>query len=232
MQALCDVAPRCELRERRLLRSAGLVSGAVTDLDGRGWSAGLLHFAAVLQRPRRAPRPQAYAGSRRGAAGPLASEIGCMDMGNAPAWVAIIVSAVALWTSRRAAKMSTAEARRSADASERSAAVAEEALAEQRRAAEQERVAAAPKVKLVLEAASYGVYRLRNIGNATASRAAIMSRGWPRSKGPPQDLTLRPQEAHEFILTKTKYAHLPSHLWVIYDGLDEATALSVPPDKW
>jgi hypothetical protein len=87
-----------------------------------------------------------------------------MDWGTAPAWVAIIVSAVALWNSHRAGKTSTAEARRSADASERSAAVAEEALAEQRLAADQERVAAAPKVKLALEAAGWGVYRLRNIG--------------------------------------------------------------------
>ncbi|MGW7713954.1 hypothetical protein ACWGKK_06495 [Streptomyces chartreusis] len=105
-------------------------------------------------------------------------------------------------------------------------------MAEQRLAADQERVAAAPKVKLALEAAGWGVYRLRNIGNATASHVAIMSRSWPGSSRRPEGLTLRPQEAHEFTLTKTQYARLPSQLWVIYDGLDKATALPVPPDKW
>ncbi|MFC7980570.1 hypothetical protein [Streptomyces sp. NPDC057336] len=111
------------------------------------------------------------------------------------------------------------QGKRSADAADRSATAAERTLADQRRDAAERRAAEAeaaqPKVKL------------RNWGNAVATGIANVEPcgavdEWPVS------LSLRPGEAHQFMIFGDYENLEPTQVRVTWDGQEDPVVLPVP----
>jgi len=157
-----------------------------------------------------------------------------MDFGDVPAWAALVVAVVAAELSRRAHKISTrnvAAAERAAEAAERSTAAAENALALQqqdaavRQAAEAE--AARPKVRLRIDFAGKHNYRLRNWGDATADNV-VNAEPCGAVDAWPTGLTLRPSEAHHFMIAGDFDDLEPAQIHVKWDGQGEPVVLPVP----
>ncbi|MFE1329734.1 hypothetical protein [Streptomyces microflavus] len=179
-----------------------------------------------------------------------------MDWGDAPAWAAIVVSAVAIWVSvlaRRdgkrsadaaedsvteakrsadAAETSVAEARRSGDAAERSAVAAEESLADQRREAEERRAAEEeamrPRVVLEIEHHFNSVWHLVNNGTAPAEN--ITCPDLPRAvvRGWEEPVSLPPGEVHEFMISAAMGRPAPTVLRLVWNGQEEPVPVRVP----
>lgn len=180
-----------------------------------------------------------------------------MDWGDAPAWVAIVVSAVAIWVSylaRRdgkrsanaaeasvmeakrsadAAETSVAEARRSGNAAERSAVAAEETLADQRREAAERRAAEEeanrPRPVLTIEHYMNAVWHLVNSGTASAENIRIEESPRAVRAGWETPVSLPPNEVHEFMMSGSLGFPMPAVLRLVWDGQEEPVPLRVPP---
>src|SRR5881392_2035264 len=165
-----------------------------------------------------------------------------MSWGDAPAWVALVLSAVAVWVSCRArgdgrrsadaAEESARQAVRSADAALRSAAAEEATLAEQRRAAEEQRQAAEeaarPRVQLVIQRVGGNEYRVRNIGGAVAA-GVTFERVDNFGALVPGPFDLPPGGSKGFVLFSMDELPLPGELRVTWAGQDTPVPLQVPP---
>ncbi|MFF7329620.1 hypothetical protein [Streptomyces sp. NPDC008150] len=150
-----------------------------------------------------------------------------MNWGDAPGWAALVVALIAVEISRRARK----DGQRSADAADRSATAAEQTLADQRQEAQERRdaalEAARPRAELRLEPLSQEAYRLRNYGTATAS-GIINAEPNSAVQRWPDGLTLKPGEAHTFVIAGDYEVVAPSQLYVTWDGHAETEVLIVP----
>lgn len=150
-----------------------------------------------------------------------------MDWGDAPGWAALVVALGALEISRRARK----DGKRSADAADRSATAAEQTLADQRREAAERRMAeeeaARPKVRLAIQFVEGHLYRLRNRGDATAIRVTNSSPCGAVDEWP-EDLTLQPGEAHEFMIAGDMNNQEPAQIYVTWEGQADPVVLPVP----
>ncbi|MEU4034458.1 hypothetical protein [Streptomyces collinus] len=180
-----------------------------------------------------------------------------MDMGDVPAWAALVVSVAAVAVSLKArgdgrrsadaaeksvteAKRSAAaseqavvEARRSSDAAERSAAVAEETLADQRHEAAERRAAEAeanrPRAALKIEHANKAKWHLVNYGAAAAENIICVDEVEAVIGKWPTGLSLHPGEIHDFMMVGSMQASIPAVLRVKWDGQGEPVPLRVPP---
>ncbi|MFE6362960.1 hypothetical protein ACFVP3_23550 [Streptomyces sp. NPDC057806] len=151
-----------------------------------------------------------------------------MEWGDVPGWAALAIAAGAFWVSWKARRDGT----RNADAAERSATAAEHALADQRREAAERRAAeleaARPKAELRIEYAGRRNYALRNRGDAAAINV-INTEPHGAVDEWPVPLSLRPGEAHRFMIVGDNGVGLPpTHLSVQWDGADEPVVLPVP----
>ncbi|MFF2522461.1 hypothetical protein [Streptomyces liangshanensis] len=172
-----------------------------------------------------------------------------MDLGDAPGWGALVLSAGALavaWKARGdgkrsadAAQASVGEAQRSAAAAEasvvegrRSADAAEGALAEQRREAEERREAEAeanrPRVRLEIAHRHGATYQLINNGSATAVNVRVVGPRPRIQNRIPDGVTLEPNEIHDFMMSHMAGSPIPSTLRMQWDGQDEPVPLRVP----
>lgn len=149
-----------------------------------------------------------------------------MDWGDAPGWAALAVALGALGVSLKARR----DGRRNADAAERSATAAEQALVDQRRDAEERRVAAAeaarPRVRLRIDYAGKRNYRLRNYGDAIASNVVNVDPCGAVDEWP-IPLSLRPGEAHAFMIVGDRDNREPTQITVMWDGQEDAVVLPV-----
>ncbi|MER7816952.1 hypothetical protein [Streptomyces sp. NPDC096153] len=180
-----------------------------------------------------------------------------MDMGDMPAWAALVVSVGAVAVSLKArgdgsraadaaeksvteakrsadaSEQAVTEARRSSDAAERSAAVAEETLADQRREAAERRAAEAetnrPRAVLKIEHANKAKWHLMNHGTAAAENIVCVDEVDALIGDWPTGLSLPPGEIHDFMMAGSMQASIPSVLRVKWDGQDEPVPLRVPP---
>ncbi|NYV74218.1 hypothetical protein HW445_07835 [Streptomyces sp. UH6] len=133
----------------------------------------------------------------------------------------------ALEISRRARK----DGKRSADAADRSATAAEQTLADQRREAAERRAAeeeaARPKAQLFISFVGGHRYRIRNRGDATAVDVTNTNPcgavdAWP------ENLNLRPGEAHDFMIAGDMENLAPAQIAVTWEGQAEPVILPVP----
>ncbi|MDQ0848050.1 hypothetical protein [Streptomyces sp. V1I6] len=172
-----------------------------------------------------------------------------MDMGDLPAWGALIVSVAAAGASFRAlrhakdsvtqskrsadaADASVALTRRSSEAAERSARVAEETLADQRREAAERRAAEEeanrPRADLRVRHLAKSKWVLVNQGSGSADNIICMdgdpyiARNWPNGASIPAG------GAHEFVMVGAAGKPIPSVLRLKWDGQDEPVSLVVP----
>lgn len=137
-----------------------------------------------------------------------------MDWADAPAWAALVVSIVAVAITALARK----DGRRAADA-------AEAALAEQR-------AANAPRVRLELESGEYfGRFHLRNYGDLSACNIRMLEDLLPGGQVWPDDVTLRPHEAHTFVLAPGLIMNAPPHLRFVWDGQEDPVAVAIPAHR-
>lgn len=180
-----------------------------------------------------------------------------MDMGDVPAWAALVVSVGAVIVSllaRRdgnraataaensvkeakrssdAAEQSVGEARRSGDAAERSARVAEETLADQRREAAERRAAeeeaSRPRAELRIRHQTKAKWILVNEGTGPANNIVLVDEV-PALVGTwSEGASLPPRDALEFMMAGAMGAPLPSVIRVKWDGQEEPVPLLVPP---
>jgi hypothetical protein len=144
-----------------------------------------------------------------------------IDMGEAPAWVALLVSVGAILVSIRAnrhAEESAEASRRSADAAERQAEAAEAALPPP-----------PPKVAWRVEWVNRQRYLLRNIGVGPAARLRIDVRdahplvGLKETEEP-----IPPNGSVSFLITGSMGRPAPTGLWLTWDGQEEPVAIPVP----
>lgn len=148
-----------------------------------------------------------------------------MEWGTVPAWVTVIVAAVAAGISLlswRASRRSAQAATRSADASTRSANTAAEAL-------EFQREAARPRVELKVYPAAKHIYRLQNDGKAPAVELAMpfddaQQIQWAGFN--PIGATLAPGESYEFLAAAP--ANKPSNLRFAWLGQEGWVHVPVP----
>ncbi|GGP35108.1 hypothetical protein ACWDY7_01440 [Streptomyces calvus] len=180
-----------------------------------------------------------------------------MDMGDVPAWAALVVSVGAVVVSLKArsdgsraadaaeksvieakrsadaSEQAVVEARRSSDASERSAAVAEETLEDQRREAAERRAAEAeanrPRAALCIEHANKAMWHLANYGTGPAENIVCVDEVEAMIDDWPAGLSLAPGEVHDFMMVGSMQASIPPVLRVKWDGQDEPVPLRVPP---
>lgn len=163
------------------------------------------------------------------------------EWGDAPAWAAFILAAIALWISIRAQKDgrrsanaavdSVEEARLSRLASEKSATVAAETLADQRREAAERRAAeeeaSRPRVDLRVEYQSGSVFLLTNHGAARAQTIRT-AEVYPAMTTWPEGLSLGENESHRFMMMGDMAHHVPAMIKVVWDGQDHPVSLRVP----
>ncbi|WP_237295670.1 hypothetical protein [Streptomyces violaceoruber] len=165
------------------------------------------------------------------------------EWGDAPAWAAFGLAAIALVFSIKAQKdgrrsadaavASVKEARLSRVASEKSAAVAAETLADQRREAAERRAeeeeANRPRAVLTIEHSRKAVWQLINSGTAAAENVRCEERPEAMVRGWPDGLSIPAGEVHEFMMAGSMQASIPPVLRVTWDGQEEPVPLRVPP---
>ncbi|MEV5765324.1 hypothetical protein AB0L34_12235 [Micromonospora sp. NPDC052213] len=150
-----------------------------------------------------------------------------LDLGDVPAWAALLISAGAVYVATRAnrhardsaaaSKDSAGSARRSADAAERQAVAAEAAIPPP-----------PPQVVWQVERVNNKRYLLRNVGVGTATGVQIDVRqahplvGLNLGNG-----TVGPNESVSFLITGSMGRPSPTELWVSWDGQDEPVAVPV-----
>ncbi|MEU6497559.1 hypothetical protein ABZ890_45640 [Streptomyces sp. NPDC046984] len=161
-----------------------------------------------------------------------------MNWGNAPAWMALVLSGGALWVSIKArgdGKRSADAAATSASASVRSAVAAEGALALQqqetaeRRAVEAE--AARPRPSLVVRHFEKQLYHLINEGRASAEGVRFVGELPASVMDAPVEVKLGPGGVHPFFVAPDFDSPSIAVLKVSWDGLDEPVSLRVPPAR-
>ncbi|MFG3300351.1 hypothetical protein [Micromonospora chersina] len=144
-----------------------------------------------------------------------------IDMGDAPAWVALLASVGAILVSLRAnrhAKESADAARRSADAAERQAEAAEAALPPP-----------PPQVAWRVEWVNRQRYLLRNIGVGPATGLRIDVRdahplvGLNETEEP-----IPPNGSVSFLISASMGRPAPTELFLTWDGQEEPVAVPVP----
>jgi hypothetical protein len=172
-----------------------------------------------------------------------------MDMGDAPGWAgaglglaALFVSLVSVKHSRRsagaaeesatAAAQSVVETRRSSDAAERSATAAEETLADQRREAAERRAAEAeanrPRPRLVIEHRRKALFRIVNMGSATAENIRLVETPEALNRWP-DAFSLGPGDDQEFLVFEAGWGMTaPASLRLAWDGQDEPVVVRLP----
>lgn len=180
-----------------------------------------------------------------------------MDMGDLPAWAALVVSVGAVIVSllarkdgnraataaegsvneakrsADAAEQSVGEARRSGDAAERSARVAEETLADQRREAAERRAAEEeanrPRAELRIGHLKGGKWILVNDGTGPANNIVCVDGKPYMARNWPEGASIPAKDAHEFVMAGAAGAPIPSVLRLKWDGQEEPVSLLVPP---
>lgn len=131
--------------------------------------------------------------------------------------LAFVVSCFAGWSAHRsatAAEGAVVQAKRSADAADRSADIAAQQLAMQQEEAR-------PKVELDIEPYAKGVYRLVNLGSATAVNLRLHAEDealieWDEDE---PRVSLEGGQGWRFMVASM--ADLPSQLRFVWDGHDE-----------
>ncbi|MFG3174904.1 hypothetical protein ACGFZC_07475 [[Kitasatospora] papulosa] len=158
-----------------------------------------------------------------------------MEMGDAAAWAAFAISAVAgviSYRAQRDGRKSAEEARLSRLASERSAAVAEAQLADQRQEAAERRAAEAeaarPRPDFVIERKSQHMFYLRNVGTGPATGVTLIARQRPYIFDPVANADMGPHDAEEFRMAGAGGSPVPGTLYLTWDGQSEEVAVTVP----
>lgn len=160
-----------------------------------------------------------------------------VDWGDAPAWAALVISAVAVVLATRGQRRSNAAADRSAlasersvAASERSAVAAEQAVAIQAQQVAEASAAAAPKVELVIQRGSGSAYLLRNVGQLAATGiVADLAAAGSHADDLPAGIDLVPKQAFKMILEGSfDTPALPDELWLRWDGQPDFVAVPMP----
>ncbi|MDG4785935.1 hypothetical protein O7626_08345 [Micromonospora sp. WMMD1102] len=142
------------------------------------------------------------------------------DVGDVPAWVALIVSVVSVLVAVRAtrhARDSAGAARRSADAAERQAAAAEAAVPPP-----------PPAVDWRIVHQQKSRYVLRNVGVETATGVQIQDHDailWAVDEVPTE---VPPNAGVPFLIAATMGNPAPDELWVTWDGRSIPVAVPIP----
>jgi hypothetical protein len=144
-----------------------------------------------------------------------------VDLGDVPAWAALLVSAGAVWVATRAnrhARESASAAQRSADAAERQAQAAEAALP-----------LPPPDVAWRIEHVNRQRFLLRNIGVGVATGLRIDVRdAHPLAGLVNLDEPVPPNGSVSFLITGSLGKPSPTELWLTWDGHDKPVAVPVP----
>lgn len=153
------------------------------------------------------------------------------DWGNVPGWIAVGFSAIAIGISHASKRASS----RSAAASERSAAAAEQSAANGKRSADTaaealklQQQAAQPKVKLTIQSAARGVYRLQNEGDAPAVGLTLIAEDEDQvlwQGGPPASPFPR-GDSSEFVIANA--ANPPTRLRFTWVGQADPVHVAIP----
>ncbi|MEU0978484.1 hypothetical protein ABZ488_04635 [Streptomyces griseus] len=163
------------------------------------------------------------------------------EWGDAPAWAAFVLAAIALVfsikaqrdgrRSANAAEESVKEAKLSRIAAERSTAVAEATLADQRREADERRAAeeeaSRPRVELRIEYSSGNLFHLVNDGRLRAENIRLANEE-PTVGGWEEGLSLGENETFTFFISGGIAYNIPAMLRFTWDGLPEPVAVRVP----
>ena len=166
------------------------------------------------------------------------------------AFGALAVSLAALWlvyrrtnAASRTARDALDAARRSAVAAEASAEAARQSAAESRRSndlieQQHQREAAAAAERRKANKVGWRVeyrrgdgYDLRNIGTETALEVTASAAGHPAAlmRDMPDRATIRPGEAHPFVLQAAWQVPRPSQIEVLWKGRDDPLSVPMPP---
>ncbi|TDC42076.1 hypothetical protein [Micromonospora sp. KC213] len=150
-----------------------------------------------------------------------------LDLGDVPAWTALVLSGAAVYVATRAnrhardsaaaSKDSAGSARRSADAAERQALAAEAAIPPP-----------PPQVAWRVEWVSKQRYLLRNIGVGTATGVKVEVRNaHPLAGLKLGDGTLESNQSVSFLIMGSMGRPAPTELWVSWDGQEEPIAVAI-----
>ena len=157
-----------------------------------------------------------------------------MSWRDAPAWAALVFSALALLVScvgLRWEKQSAQAAGRSADEAARANVIAQRALdkAPKGVATTGTGEQTAPEVKWRIEKGDGSVYVLRNTGTGTAEHVYVDEARAPRiNRRLPSDSVVQPGAGHEMLLRGSWQQPMPNELWVRWAGHDDWVAVPLP----
>ncbi|RSN12818.1 hypothetical protein DMB42_11610 [Nonomuraea sp. WAC 01424] len=165
-----------------------------------------------------------------------------IDFGDAPAWAALLISIWVWFSSRRWQRKNSSIAERSAratedaaeatkvsaDAAVRSANAAEKATALAELASQPPPPPAA-KVSWRIQLVQNALYRLRNTGDASASKVNVdkaLTSGIV--EGLPQDAAVRAGGSVEFYIIDVSEEPFPGEIWLTWEGQSEPVPVAVP----
>jgi hypothetical protein len=164
-----------------------------------------------------------------------------IDFGDAPAWVALAISIWVWFSSRRWQRKNSGIAERSArateeaaeatkisaDAAVRSANTAEKATALAELASKPPAPPAA-KVSWRIQPVQDALYRLRNVGDASATKVNVdKSLTSGIVQGLPQDAAVRAGGSVEFYIIDVSEEPFPGEIWLTWEGQSEPVAVPV-----
>lgn len=172
------------------------------------------------------------------------------EWGDAPAWAAFVLAAIAVVISIRAqrdgrrsanaaeksvtaAEKSVEEARLSRIASEKSTAIAEETLADQRREAAERRAAeveaARPRPDLFIKYRGGSQFHLINRGTGLAENIRVVEEH--HAMDPWGEVSLGANEVYPFMMAGDNSGLVPGAIKLAWDGLTEPVSVLVPPNS-
>ena len=152
-----------------------------------------------------------------------------LSFGDVPAWIALVLSLLALlrnWRSSKWEKQSAEAADRSANEAARANLIAQRAL--DQRAAQSEEESAAG-VRWRIEKGGGASYVLRNTGTSTADHVYVDEARAPGiNRRLPSDSVIQPGAGHEMLLQGSWQHPLPTELYVRWAGHDAWVAVPLP----
>lgn len=146
-----------------------------------------------------------------------------MDWGDAPAWVAILISVlVGLWTwwSDRKRRQDRA-----------GFASVEESLQRIAESMSEQTAGAPPAVDFAIEYRSGSTYALRNVGTLTATGVTIDPASLQIARRLPDGITLKPMQSHEFLAIGAWGAPVPGEVTVSCNEWPQPRQLPMPPRR-